>query len=196
VLKLTWNPALTGCLPATKIIHLVQASIEDMHKVWPWVIMPLFGGDSSWLVSWSAGGDSSWLISWQATFTTHKPLVINGGIQLVSRCLPEECMPKQGLKFIMGLGLGLSTWIAKVLYAIERVLGMLAKWDLAANNIYIGMWYSTGDVILRWGCDTPPGMWYSTGDLIIHQGKADCILLRQITISNSNHTAEAGHSEA
>lgn len=52
-------------------------------------------------------------------------------------------MPERALEFIMGLGLGLSTCIAELLYAIERIPGMLADRDLAANKIYIGMCYST-----------------------------------------------------
>ena len=39
----------------------------------------------------------------------------------------------------MGLDLGLSTRIAELLYAIERVQGMLAERELAANKICSGM---------------------------------------------------------
>ena len=59
---------------------------------------------------------------------------------------------------------------------------MLAEKDLAANKICTGMLYTTGDVILHWGCGTLPGN--------------DSVMLRQITIGNSNHTVEAEHSEA
>lgn len=45
----------------------------------------------------------------------------------------------RGIKFIMGLDLGLSTRIAELLYAIERVQGMLAERELAANKICSGM---------------------------------------------------------